>query len=133
MNTRFQMTRISVPQFAILAERMPDGKVSLNTELEFKYNADAPNLMTAVRFKFISETTEVPLLVLEVACEFAVHPDDWGSLKKDGSIDIPVSLMEIMAVHTIGTSRGIMHCKTEDTPFSGVMIPPLNVRKILEK
>lgn len=133
MNIRFQMARIMVPQFAILTEQMPKENVNLNTELEFKYSPDTPSLLTIVRFKFNSDMASSPFLVLDVACEFTIHPEDWEGLKKEGPIDLPTSLMEILAVHTVGTARGILHCKTEDTPCFGLMIPPLNVRKMLEK
>lgn len=132
MNTRFQMVRITVPQFAILSEEMPENEIQLKTELEYKYNTDSPLLMVNLGYKFLSEGSDTPILVLQVSCEFSVHPEDWEKLKKNDEMELPKSLMEIMAVHTVGTSRGILFCKTEGTPFSGLMIPPLNVRKMLE-
>lgn len=133
MNTRFQMVRISVPQFAMLAQQMPEEEISLNTEIEYKYNTETPQLMSTVVFRFQSEPTGQPLLILEVACEFSIHPEDWEKLRKKDKIELTQPLMEILAVHTIGTSRGILYCKTEGTPLSNLMIPPLNVRKMIEK
>lgn len=131
MNTRFQMTRILVPQFAILANEMPENEITLKTELEYKYSTEEAKLLSDVRYKFNTENRDTPIIVLEVACEFVIHPEDWQNMRKGDAVEIPKSLMEMMAVHTIGTSRGILYCKTENTPFSGMIIPPINVRKML--
>ncbi len=50
----------------------------------------------------------------------------------DGVITIPKNLQEFLAVQTVGTSRGILFSKTEKTPFSQLILPPVNVAEMIK-
>ena len=50
-----------------------------------------------------------------------------GYIKQDNKIIIPKELLAHFGVHTIGTARGILHCKTEGTQFNTFILPPINV------
>ncbi len=126
---RFKMSRIAVDQFAILKEDLPDKDVVINTDLSFRYSIESEEVACKASFRF--KHSEEVLLVLSCVCEFKIHPDDWSLFIKDGNFAIPKSLMEILAVHTIGTSRGVLFCKTEGTKFNGLMIPPINVAEMM--
>lgn len=126
---RFMMQAISVPQFAIIEATIPQSGICLDTRLTFQVSDEVKGVACEVTFRF--EAEDKVLLIMAVRCEFAIHPDDWRQLACKDTAAIPTELMEILAVHTIGTSRGILYCKTESTPFTQLMIPPLNVRQIL--
>lgn len=34
---------------------------------------------------------------------------------------------------TIGTARGVLHSKTESTPFNSFLLPTLNVNELVKK
>lgn len=34
---------------------------------------------------------------------------------------------------TIGTTRGVLHSKTENTPFNSFLLPTLNVMELVKK
>jgi len=48
------------------------------------------------------------------------------------SIILPVSLITHMAVLTVGTARGILHSKTENTKFNKYLLPTINVTESLK-
>lgn len=130
--TRFIMTRIAVRQFAILAKELPTNNPLLDTEISFQYSKEVQQIACTASFTFKSDKEK--LLVISCTCEFIIHPDDWKSLQQESSeINIPQSLLEILAVHTIGTTRGILYCKTEGTPFNELIIPPINVKKMIDR
>lgn len=127
---RFNMSRIAVSQFAILSENMPQGEMNMLTEISFQYSSESRQIACEAGFRFTYE--DETILVLKVQCEFRIHESDWaGFVRKDG-VGIPKSVLEILAVHTIGTSRGVLFCKTEGTAFNSLMIPPLNVARMME-
>lgn len=129
--TRFKMVRIAVEQFAILAKNLPEENISVTTELAFEYSSEANIIACIATFDYF--TPDQPILKLSCKCEFKIHPEDWNKIKvENDEIDIPRFLMEIFAVHTIGTSRGILFCKTEGTPFNVLMIPPVNVVELMD-
>lgn len=100
------------------------------TEISFQYSSESRQIACEAGFRFTHEDNTI--LVLKVLCEFRIHESDWaGFVRKDG-VGIPKSVLEILAVHTVGTSRGILFCKTEGTAFNSLMIPPLNVARMME-
>lgn len=126
---RFRMFNIKTDQFAILADNMPSNEVGLHVAIRFKYADNGRKIGCAVEFDF--SAGENKLVILHVTCEFEINPADWETFVKDEIVTIPKSLLEYFAVHTIGTARGILHCKTEGTPFNGIILPPLDATKLV--
>lgn len=130
--TRFQMVKINVEQFAILASTLPsDTPISFSTELSFMYSIVGKRVACSFNIEFI--TPDDKLLMLKMSCEFGIHPDDWNKFITGNRLVIPKSLLEFFAVHTIGTARGILFCKTEGTPFNSLIIPPIDVASMIQE
>ena len=49
-----------------------------------------------------------------------------------GKIIVPEMFLEHIAAVTTGTSRGILFAKTEKTPFNNFILPPLNVKELVQ-
>ncbi len=122
---RFNMSKIAINQFAILKDSCQGNDITLSTDLSFQYSAETRQISCEVGYRFT--TGEELFLILKSQCDFVIHPEDWATFEKEEELCIPKSVIELLAVHTIGTSRGILFCKTEGTPFNTLMIPPINV------
>ena len=127
----FRMTKITVEQFAILADTMPQSSLNLTTELELKYNTAACMVATVMKFTFEADTGKI--MMLQVCCEFEVLKDDWEKHTKEGKTVLPKELIAYFLVQTVGTARGILHCKTEGTPFNCIVLPPINVSNMVKE
>jgi len=125
--TKFKMFGIHLDQFAILCEDSKE-EIGMNVSLNFKYADEGRKVACVVAFNFISESEKV--MVLKVTCEFEIQEDDWKTFRKEDKIIIPRDLLEFFAVHTIGTARGVLFCKTENTQFNYIVIPPVNVSEM---
>ena len=121
------MFGIHLDQFAILCEDCKD-EVGMNVSLNFKYGDEGNKVACVVAFDFTSESEKV--MVLKMTCEFEIQVDDWKTLHNDKEVVIPKDLLEFFAVHTIGTARGVLFCKTENTQFNYIVIPPINVSEM---
>lgn len=121
------MFGIHLDQFAILCEDRKD-EVGMNVSLNFKYGDEGKKVACVVAFDFTSESEKV--MVLKMTCEFEIQEDDWKTLHYDKEVVIPKDLLEFFAVHTIGTARGVLFCKTENTQFNNIVIPPINVSEM---
>lgn len=121
----FRMNKIRVDQFAILTENIPSEDLSLGFTISFGVAPSMHEVCTTVRFDISHEDS--PLLVLELSCFFEIREEDWIKFKQDNKIIIPKELLAHFGVHTIGTARGILHCKTEGTQFNTFILPPINV------
>lgn len=121
------MFGIHLDQFAILCEDCKD-EVGMNVSLNFKYGDEGKKVACVVAFDFTSESEKV--MVLKMTCEFEIQVDDWKTLHNDKEVVIPKDLLEFFSVHTIGTARGVLFCKTENTQFNYIVIPPINVSEM---
>ncbi len=127
---QFRMVRITVGQFAILADSVPDGDISGNLKLSVEV---APEVrQVAVGFSWSFDYEESRLMLIDMKCEFQIRPEDWDKSVSDGKVTIPKSLVGILAAQTVGVARGVLYCKTEGTPFNGLILPPLNVSDAVE-
>lgn len=127
---RFRMLKISVIQFAILNKEVANG-YQIETNAELKHTADGRAIAVDMTFSFKNE--EEKDMILQVLCEFGIHPDDLQSITSENRITIPKNTLDYFIAQTVGTARGILHCKTEGTPFNGIIIPPMDVTGMLEK
>ena len=129
---RFRMFKINVEQFAVLTDKLPRNTkdISLETRLLFKAAKDN-KIAPVVRFSF--EKSKQPIILIEVCCEFDIHPDDWKNMIIGDDIVIPKETLEILTVQTVGVTRGVLFCKTEGTPFNVFILPPINVASMIKK
>ncbi len=125
------MRQIRVNQFAILADDAPSGEIPVEFGVQFK--TDAVGKWIAVAFKTQYLNGSAPLLLLEIQCDFQVKPEDWDSLVSDGKLVFPVEFLRHIAIHTVGTARGVLFCKTEGTAFSRFILPPVNLEVMINQ
>lgn len=127
---RFKMTRINIEQFAMLGDD-PKQIKEFSIEVGFKYAVESRHL--AVVFGFSFDTESEKAVVLKVCCEFLINKDDWDAALSDGKYTIPATTLQYLASQTVGASRGILHCKTEGSPFSSMIIPPINLTELVSE
>lgn len=128
---RFRMTGIHVRQFAILANSAPDKDVTIDTNIGVKVSVRDRKVALEMEFVFLSEEERILLMTLQ--CEFEIHKEDWLTLCTEDTITIPKNTIEYFVVQTVGTARGILHCKTEGTPFNHLILPPIDATHIVQQ
>lgn len=126
---RFRMCRINVNQFALLVDRMPE---QMGMNLEIEYLIEEEHKMVACRISETFKDGEEKIMILKITCEYAIHPEDWDAMSENGKIILTQEAMEIFAAQAVGTSRGVLFCKTEGTCMNGICLPPVNVREIIQ-
>lgn len=126
--TKFRMFGIHLDQFAFLGKENRKEEIGMDVSLNFKYADKGRKIACLAEFNFYSESEKI--MVLGITCDFEIQEEDWSSFCKDDKIVVPKDLLEFFAVHTIGTARGVLFCKTENTQFNDVVIPPINVSEM---
>lgn len=122
----FSMKQIKVEQFAILSETLPKDS-NVNVETTFGVSVDSKSHIVGMRVKINYLAEKEVLLTLTLVCMFAISDESWNSLISNDVITIPRGFLVHMAVHTLGTARGVLFCKAEDTVFQQIILPPTNV------
>lgn len=129
----FSLKKVVTEQFAIIEEGFNEkGKIRLNTSLKFA--ADDVQKFVAVFASFIFDSDTRPFLIIEASCHFSIKNDAWSEmLNTDTStLTIAKGFLCHLAMLTVGTSRGILHAKTEGTCFNKYVLPTINVTEIVK-
>jgi hypothetical protein len=131
-NISFRLLNIVTEQFATFeVENLPENN-DLKSELQFSINPENRVVACRMKFQFLHENQ--PIVVLTVVCNFDIEVDSWNNnIVSNKKITLPKHLLEHLCVITVGTARGILHAKTENTFFNKFMIPTLDVSNLVEK
>ena len=124
------MVKIETKQFALFEERFVK-EANLEMSVDLSFSVDIDNLIIGVSSKVIFSTSEKMIVLLEVLCYFKIREEDWNSFMQDSNIKFPVDFLRHLSMHTIGTARGILHSKTENTSANCIILPPINVAQIV--
>lgn len=130
----FALSKVSTEQFAVIEEGFNDeGKIGLNTSLRFA--ADKRQRYVAVFASFTFYSDQSPFLVIEAGCHFSIKETAWQEMLEAESktLTVPKGFLCHLAMLTVGTSRGILHAKTEGTCFNKYLIPTVDVTEIIRE
>lgn len=128
------MAKIVTKQFASIPNiYKPKDSIKLNFGLT--YNFEKEQRIIGCTFKVNFDQKGVTFLVLEVTTIFQIEENSWKNLlsEKEQKIILPKPFAEYLGVLVVGTSRGVLHCKTENSEFNHIILPTIDVRKLIEK
>lgn len=132
-NIGFEFLGIKTEQFAVFEENFNSKKdINLNTGLQFKL--DHSNKQIGVFLELSFQQQKKPFIKIQVSCHFHIVEDSWSAFihENEAKIIIPKGFLEHIAVITVGTTRGILHAKTEGTQFSNYFVPLINLTEMIK-
>lgn len=129
----FALKKIVTTQFAIIEEAYKEKKpVSMNLSLSFAVNKETRIIEVSAKVNFA--VLESPFVLIEVGCFFAIKKESWDTfMDEKGEKRVPKGFLCHLSMHTIGTLRGVLHAKTENTPFNRFILPPINVNELVKE
>lgn len=127
----FGLERITTEQFATVDNAYKKGQ-PITIETEFKAGVAKPERMVGIFMAFKFECAEKLFMVLEVACHFKIKQESWKSFESSKPHKVPVDFMRHLGMITIGTARGVLHAKTENTKYNKFPIPLINVEEMIK-
>lgn len=129
-NIEFSIKNINTEQFALFEEnRFDNGKINLETNLSYGLNVIERDFIISIKFTF--EMKKKPFMSIQVNCNFEIGFESFNDLIIDNKIKVPNWFIAHMAMITVGTSRGILHSKTDGTIFNKYIIPTINVAQMI--
>lgn len=129
----FGIEQIVTEEFAIIKDAyISDNPLEIQHELSF--GADKENQKIYVRkLARFQHPGSGPIIVIAISCHFVINPENWEDFKVEGSerIIIPKDLAIHLSMLVVGTLRGVLHAKTENTDFNKFIFPPFNVTSLV--
>lgn len=129
----FQLIQIITDQFAIIRDSYDklNDKTTLTINLNFGRNKEHHFIASSALVQF--EQGGKPFLITEVTDHFEIEEQAWESfITKDNKFIIPQGFASHLVVLTIGTLRGVLHAKTENTEFNKFVLPTVNVTELIK-
>ncbi|NLP58565.1 hypothetical protein [Lutibacter sp. B1] len=129
----FSLAKINTMQFAIIKDSFKEGlPVNLDLNIKFGLNVEHKVLSVFFTFKLLQEKN--PFLIIEVGNYFNIDGDSWSKFidENNNTITFPKGFASHLVLLTIGTTRGVLHSKTENTPFNKFVLPTINVNELIK-
>jgi hypothetical protein len=133
-NIGFSLKKITTKQFAIIESAYKrEEKITLETKLSFGVSFEEKIISVSFLTKFVQK--EIPFLLIEVACHFEIEEMAWEKFLNESKTEIlfPKGFINHLVMLTIGTTRGVLHSKTENTPFNSFLLPTIHVNTLLKE
>jgi hypothetical protein len=131
----FILRKISTEQFAIIESAFDSSKdnIEMENSARFGFNLDRRIITALLSVNFKQE--KGPFLLLEIGCHFEIIEEHWKNLYHvdKHEIQLPLALARHLVVLAMGTLRGVLHAKTENTPFNIFFLPTINVTDIVKE
>lgn len=128
----FALADIKTLQFALFEENISPKKntaVNLITHVQFAGNPLNKCVIVAVTQTF--QQANRTLIKIQVECTFLIEENLWDKATKEQALTMPVEFMRHLTVICIGTMRGVLHTKTENTAFSNLLLPIIYVEDLV--
>lgn len=129
----FGIEKIVTEEFAIIKDAFNPGN-SLEIQHELGFGTDKENQKIYVRkLARFQHPSSGPIIVIAISCHFVINPENWEDFKVEdsGVIIIPKDFATHLAMLVVGTLRGVLHAKTENTDFNKFIFPPFNVTSLV--
>jgi hypothetical protein len=131
-NYAFALKSIKTEQFAIIEDCFKNGeKVELNSNVGFA--ADKATTTIAIFTGFRFEQNNIPFLLIETSCYFQIGEANWNTFSNNASLIMPKGFMQQLLSLAIGTARGVLHSKTENSTFNRFVLPILDAANLIKE
>ncbi len=132
-NIGFTLKRLSTEQFAIIDNLYVEGK-NIEMKSSVRFGIDSSNKMIAVFFNVSFFQDIAPFLILETCSHFHILDDSWASFENQEKkeLQIPKGFISHLVMLSIGSTRGVLHSKTENSIYNKFLLPTINVNDLIK-
>jgi len=130
----FSLRKISLDQFAVLADSC-GAEQEIGFSVTLGYGVNFERKMFRVTVKVVFNQEQASLFLIEASSEFLIEPGAWESFVDParGGIVFPRGFIAHLAALAVGSVRGMLHVKTQSTPFNHLPLPTVNVAEMVEE
>lgn len=129
----FKLVKINTPEFATFEDHYSDkAPIQLKVSISFGLKQEEYKIACICTYIFFNE--ENPVIKFTTSCEFQIKEEAWSIQidEENNEIEFEPGFLRHLAMLTVGTSRGVLHAKTEGTKFNTLLLPTINVTKIIK-
>lgn len=130
----FSLKQITTEQFAVIPDSYDDKKEELEFEtiVRFGFDPDQRIVSPFIAINFRQE--KKTFLILEIACHFQIVSEHWNKIYNIETqvLTIPFGIARHFVMLSVGTLRGVLHAKTENSIYNKFYLPTINVNDLVK-
>lgn len=130
---KFSLVKGEIEEFAILDDRLPDNLEDLMVDcsIRAKLNVQSKSIGIVNIIKY--SINDKILLKITSVIYFQIEDNSWKELVTDDKIIFSKEKLHHLGIIVTGATRGMLIAKCANTPFSALILPPINVSKLLNE
>jgi len=131
-NIAYSIAKLNVKQFAIINDLYDKESKDIDISIGIKVgsNIEKKDIVVVLKVEFIQK--KKPFIILETESFYKTDDDFWDNLEKSSDNDIPKNLAVRLLNISLGTFRGILFEKLNNTEFDEFLFPLINADELLE-
>lgn len=130
MTIPYTISQIKTPQFAIFPDKFVNGeKATMKVSVTFGVPKDLQQIKCSLDIQFLQ--SDILLLTTVIECYFHISPEGIENIRKAGNIE--KDFLRYMGTIAVGTARGVIAAKTENTVLNSLVLPPINLIEIIKE
>jgi len=128
----FALQRIQTEQFAVIESAFIDMEI-IQISAGTQFGIDETNKIVGCGARFEFLINNIAFLIVHVRCDFAIEEQAWKDFVNEDktAMHFPKGFLCHLSVLTIGTTRGVLHAKTENTKYNQFFIPTVNANELV--
>lgn len=127
----FSLIKGDIEEFAILEDNLPENLQDLSVENNIRVKLSITDkqigIVNTVRYILDNRS----LLKIRSVLYFQIEDSSWQELIKESKIVFEKDKIQHLGIITTGSTRGMLIAKCMNTPFSKLILPPVNIGKLL--
>jgi hypothetical protein len=128
----FALKSIRTDEFAVIQDSWNSkAKTRLGSGFGFGIDKDSKEITVSFRISFESDTK--PFILLQISCTYMIKPEDFNKfpVKDDLTVEVRKDFVSHLAFLTVGTARGVLYAKLENTQFNNYFLPIIDVSNVV--
>lgn len=128
---KFSLIKGDIEEFAILEEKLPENTDDLLVDNSIRVRLNVTDRRIALVNTVIYILDIKNLLKIRSVLYFQIEESSWNELIKEDKIIFKKDTIQHLGIITTGATRGMLIAKCMNTPYSRLILPPININKLL--
>jgi hypothetical protein len=130
---KFSLIKGDIKEFAIIDDNLPSDLEGLLVDNGIKAKLNTSEKVLALENTVKYALDDKILLKIVSVMYFKIEDSSWDKIISDGQIVFNKDTLRHFGIITIGATRGMLIAKCVNTPMSKVILPPMNIDKLLNQ
>jgi len=129
----FRIAKIAIDDFSFDNQFKACSDASIEIVSSFSFGVDIKEYIIKCDSEYKYIFSEKEILLLKISSFFEIEPEPFNDFyNSKGDFVINKDFLRHMATISVGTARGVILTKSENTPIAIIILPPINLMEAIK-